>query len=56
MTRGPIVLAPTSPVTRCPGCGGWVWVIKVYGCNTCRAYWATYGVAPTDSHHTKEIA
>lgn len=52
----PVVIAPVAPISRCSGCGSWAWLIEVYGCNTCRAYWASHGVAPTDSHHMKESA
>lgn len=36
-----------APLSRCPGCGGWVWLIHKYGCRTCQVYWAQHGVVST---------
>lgn len=34
---GPRILIELTPaVSRCGGCGGWVWMADSYGCNTCR--------------------
>ena len=43
-----------APITRCTGCGSWVWCVDRYGCPTCIRYWATHGVTTMPTTQPKE--